>query len=33
MVHGDLWAANILWKEKDEGTFSVSKVIDYQVKN
>ncbi|CAL2045207.1 unnamed protein product [Caenorhabditis brenneri] len=30
LVHGDLWAANILWKE-DDGKFSVSKVIDYQL--
>uniref|UniRef100_A0A1I7TQM9 CHK domain-containing protein n=1 Tax=Caenorhabditis tropicalis TaxID=1561998 RepID=A0A1I7TQM9_9PELO len=30
LVHGDLWAANILWKETD-GNFSVSKVIDYQL--
>lgn len=30
LVHGDLWAANILWKETD-GKYSVSKVIDYQL--
>ncbi|CAI2353443.1 unnamed protein product [Caenorhabditis sp. 36 PRJEB53466] len=31
LVHGDLWAANILWKEENEGHFSVSRVIDYQL--
>ncbi|CAB63314.1 CHK kinase-like domain-containing protein [Caenorhabditis elegans] len=31
LVHGDLWAANILWKEENDGKFSVSKVIDYQL--
>lgn len=30
LVHGDLWAANILWKQED-GKYSVSKVIDYQL--
>ncbi|CAB04733.2 CHK kinase-like domain-containing protein [Caenorhabditis elegans] len=30
LVHGDLWAANILWNEND-GKFSASKVIDYQI--
>ncbi|EFP11112.1 hypothetical protein CRE_30986 [Caenorhabditis remanei] len=31
LVHGDLWAANILWKEDDDGKYSVSKIIDYQL--
>lgn len=30
LVHGDLWAANILWKEND-GNCVASKVIDYQL--
>ncbi|EFP12554.1 hypothetical protein CRE_29555 [Caenorhabditis remanei] len=29
LVHGDLWATNVLWKEKKE-EWIVSKIIDYQ---
>lgn len=29
-VHGDLWAANIIWTTQD-GTISVRKVLDYQL--
>ncbi|EFP11088.1 hypothetical protein CRE_30987 [Caenorhabditis remanei] len=30
LVHGDLWSANIMWTEKEDGELKVNKIIDYQ---
>lgn len=30
LIHGDLWSANILWNQEENGNYSVKKIIDYQ---
>ncbi|CAI5447885.1 unnamed protein product [Caenorhabditis angaria] len=31
MVHGDLWAANIIWRKTGENEYEVNKLLDYQL--
>ncbi|CAL2044143.1 unnamed protein product [Caenorhabditis brenneri] len=31
LVHGDLWAANILWTHGNNNTYSACKILDYQL--